>query len=150
MADNMEDKETKEQDVKIDKVTPKPLRKRVPVHKQKVYDYSMLNLDFKNFHYHWVNSSAIMGNNIERFLNAGYVYVIGKDGKNISRRIGKYEEGNQYLMRLPIDQYNEDQEEKLKEVRKIESDMGDPSGHRSSALSSSHIYGSVKIESKNQ
>lgn len=124
--------------------TPK---KRTPVHKQKVYDYKMLNLDFKNFHYHWVNASAIMGNNVERFLNAGYEHAIGKDGKNISRRIGKYEDGQQYLMRLPIDLYNADQEEKLKEVRQIERDMGQINGQQNSALSAAHIYGSVKITS---
>lgn len=97
-------------------------KRRIPVGKQKRYDYSGLNLDKKNFHYHWVNVIE-GGNNISRYEMAGYEAVMDKKGKIIKRGMGKYQEGCQHLMRLPIDLYNEDQVAKLEEPREIEADM---------------------------
>jgi hypothetical protein len=140
------DKITQSED-KVKKPAKTVKKERVPVFKQKSYDYTSLNLDFKNFHYHWVNSSAIMGNNVERYLRAGYEHVIGEDKKNISRRIGKFEDGFQYMMRIPMDLFLLDQHDKLQEVRQIEADMGVSAKQQNPSLPSSHIYGSIKVES---
>jgi hypothetical protein len=122
--------------------------KRIPLFKQKAYDYS--NLDFKTFKYHWANASSTMGNNIERYTIAGYQQVMDSKGKPMRRTIGRHEEGYQYLMCIKKELFEEDKKEKLKIPTQIEEDMGKgrPSGAEISGLSSQYMYGGVKITSE--
>lgn len=131
---------------KSEKVTPTKQSevtpvKRIPVHRQKKFDYDQLELDRKNFKYHWTNASSTLGNNIERYKIGGWVQVMDKKGNPIKRSIGKSEEGNQYLMKIPIDIWREDQRDKLKIPQEIEESMG------KKGLDPMFTYGSVKITS---
>jgi hypothetical protein len=124
---------------------------RIPVFKQKKYNYAALKLDEKNFHYHWANVSNSMGNNLERYFAAGYEQV-RRNGKVVSRAQGKNEEGSQYLLQIPIDQWKSDQEAKLDIPREIEQSMKEY-GHSPNTLQNVRgvgqniNYGSVSIDS---
>jgi hypothetical protein len=90
--------------------------KRVPIYKQKGYDYSNLNLDTDTFAYRWANGYPM---NMERYKKGGWEQVFGKNGKPITRR-GKNDDVDQYLHKIPKEFYKEDQLAKLAEPLEIE------------------------------
>ncbi len=115
-------------------------KKRIPVYKQRSYDYSNLNLDLKKFHYHWANGTP---SNLERYMIAEYVQYKDKEGKPITRR-GKNEELYQHLLFIPIELYNKDNEGKLKEPREIEAAMKAGTSKGNPFLSPQFTYGGVQ------
>jgi len=115
-------------------------KKRIPVYRQKSYDYSGLKLDHKKFHYHWANGTD---SNIEKYLEGGYSKLTSKDGKPICRR-GKSEEIYKYLLYIPIELYNEDSKGKLKEPNSIEESMRAGTLKGNPFLTPSYSYGGVQ------
>jgi hypothetical protein len=90
--------------------------KRVPIHRQKGFDYSTLNLDKIKYHYHWVNGTPPR---MEQFFKAGYAQWPDKKGNPVSRR-GKNDTNNQYLMFVDIETYRRDQLDKLEDIKSTE------------------------------
>lgn len=97
-------------------------RKRIPIHKQNMFNYEELGLNKEVYVYRFVNSFP--AGNIERYERAGYEHCHDKSQKPIRRRAGKNEEGSQYLMRIPKDLYLADQKDKQKAIDELEADMG--------------------------
>ncbi len=89
----------------------------IPVFKRKRYDYSNLNLDFKRFHYHWANEY-----NLQRYLESDYEQC-KQNGEPVKRKKTN-DTILQYLLRIPLDIYNRDQEEKLEEPQEIDRLIG--------------------------
>jgi hypothetical protein len=81
-----------------------------------------------------------MGNNIERYLKAGYTQVLDSKGHPTKRNIGRHEEGHQYMMKIPIELAREDQAEKLLVPAQIEREMGKGQLLGSPNLDSRHAY----------
>lgn len=117
-----------------------PTKKRIPVYKQRVYDYSGLRLDHKKFHYHWANGFPA---NLEKYFTGGYQKLLDKDGKPITRR-GKNEELYQYLLYIPIELYNEDSKGKLEEPNSIEASMRAGTAKGNPFLSPQYSYGGIQ------
>lgn len=62
----------------------------------------------EGYHRHWFNDTP---GRISRALEAGYEHVKDREGKNVSRLVGKDEGGNAlnaYLLEIPEDWYKED------------------------------------------
>ena len=120
--------------------TKAQVKKRVPVYKQRDFDYDALGLDKKKFHYRWANENE---SNMRSLLAAGYEQVI-LEGKPV-KRYGKSDSIGQYLLRLPLELYLQDQEGKLQEPREVEEAMrgGSPKG-RIRGLTPEYTYGGVQ------
>jgi len=123
--------------------------KRIPLHKQRGYDYDGLGLDTKNFFYYWANGYE---GNLASFETAGFSYVLDKDGKKVKKRMGRYQDGAQFLMRQPMKLHEEDALSLLEEPESIEREMrskgfsGQQLGHGSDPR---YLVGKVKIRSDN-
>jgi hypothetical protein len=91
----------------------------------------------EGFHYHWVNDE---GGNIRQHLDAGYEFVedpdieVGQESiergrpttATVSVEVGRTRyssNGTAYLMRQPLEYYNEDQQEKQSELDEVEETM---------------------------
>jgi len=123
IIENVEKKSKIKKDIEDGSVAPIRGKKRIPIHKQSSIDYYAewgLNRDL--YHYRWINANT--AGNIEKFEQGGYEQCYDKDHSPRRRRRGIYEEGSQYLMRIPKDIYEQDQKDKQKIVDQISEDMG--------------------------
>lgn len=130
-----------------------PKFKRVPINGDRAI-LNVTGLDNENFHYCWINDNddKWLGN-IERFKNAGYEHVQvhevgaigsvhvnqGSDniGNYVSRPVGAGVTA--YLMRIPIEWFNEDckaAEDKLQDTEALMYEQ---------AASSKGSYGKVEV-----
>ncbi len=97
-------------------------------------------LDRNNFHYHWANDKAEAGSNVDFYEKIGYSVCMDKNNRAITRK-GQGSGDVQYLMRIPIKEYNTIQHYRLDETREIEASIGKKNIRD---LPEEDIYGEVK------
>jgi hypothetical protein len=102
------------------------------------------------YHYYWASDSQDIPGGIKRFLDAGYTFVtdptkVGDPTVNQSSGIGSAVSINGgrgtrlYLMRIPLEWYNEDQQKMEDQIKELEMTMRQPKEGE---------YGKVKMERK--
>lgn len=122
--------------------------KRVPMGRRSVLTIAGIT-DNENFHYHWFND---IEERLQYALEAGYEFV-GKAGLSVGDKTVESVRGTDsvvkkgvgggriaYLMRIPIEIYNEDQAAKQREVDELESTIKAPKVEGS--------YGKVEVTRK--
>lgn len=110
----------------------------------------------KKFASRWCLDSSHQGGSIVRYLDAGYefvpydevqvgqTYVFNSDDVGSIVRVPADKEGNYlYLMRLPIEYYNDDLAAKNRQINESERALAAPDQLREDADS---VYGKIKIE----
>lgn len=75
----------------------------------------LMDLDRDNYYYRWFSEQPSRGGRIQRAEAAFYEKVCDKSGQPITRPSG---EGTMYLMRLPIEYWEEDQQAKREKVER--------------------------------
>jgi hypothetical protein len=75
------------------------------------------------YYRYWFND---VPNRIAQALEGGYTHVVGKDGKNVTRRVGIAQDGSAlwaYLMEIQQEWYDEDMAAQQVEIEKVEAAM---------------------------
>lgn len=122
---------------------------RVPMARRQVLNVRGLK-DQNEFHYHWMND---VDDRLYNAIEAGYEFV-NKQGLSVGDATVESARGTDsllskgvgggkkaYLMRIPIELYNEDQNNKMKEIRAMENEI------RGTAKQPG-TYGHVEVEQK--
>ena len=100
-----------------------PPRRRQRVNPFGTHEQKLSYAPRPGYHRHWFND---VPNRIVQALEGGYTHVVGKDGKNVARRVGVAQDGsalNAYLMEIRQEWYDEDMSAQHAEVDKTEEAM---------------------------
>ncbi len=138
---------------RVDREAPVRGNVRIPVASNRA-PLVYRGLDTKNFYHRWV---ADKNERIAMFIEAGYEFVkpnknmvVGDptvDTTSVTDRVKKAGSPPLYLMRQPIEWYNEDQAAKQLAVDELEATMRRPGTGK--AVGPDVDYGSIKMERNN-